>query len=378
MGLEVKTGAQDVLAQDARLVHLPDGVTQAVDGDGILGADIEVALGCADGIARNHHALDDGIGVALQNGAVHEGTGVALVTVADHVLLVGDGCLGELPLPAGGETTAAARLGISQPALSSAIHNLENALGGVKLFEKVGRNIRLTDEGRFYQENVDEAIQKLHSASMILRESKTQAPIVIRMGVVSGTLDGFLAREIVKYTRENKRIRFHLTESSSENLMDLVRQEKLDMAIIDSTDRDRSLHFRKLYERDYFVALPVSHPMADRSSINPREVVGEPQVVFNYNVGQSFKEWTTGSPADEAVICTVDTSRAALDLVSAGIGITFIPNECVENHPGIRYVPLKNWHQALYMCILYDKWLEPPVWDFIEAIVKGMRARKHT
>ena len=43
-------------------------------------------------------------------------------------------------------TTAAARLGISQPALSSAIHNLENALGGVKLFEKVGRNIRLTDE----------------------------------------------------------------------------------------------------------------------------------------------------------------------------------------------------------------------------------------
>ena len=105
-------------------------------------------------------------------------------------------------------------------------------------------------------------------------------------------------------------------------------------------------------------------------------MVGEPQVVFNYNVGKSFKEWTTGSPADEAVICTVDTSRAALDLVSAGIGIAFIPNECVENHPGIRYVPLKNWHQALYMCILYDKWLEPPVWDFIEAIVKGMRTRK--
>ena len=41
-------------------------------------------------------------------------------------------------------TTAAARLGISQPALSSAIRNLEDALGGVKLFEKTGRNIRLT------------------------------------------------------------------------------------------------------------------------------------------------------------------------------------------------------------------------------------------
>ena len=164
-------------------------------------------------------------------------------------------------------TTAAARLGISQPALSSAIHNLETALGGVKLFEKAGRNIRLTDEGRFYQENVDEAIQKLHSASMTLRDSKTQAPVVIRMGTVSGTLDGFLAREIVKYTRENKRIRFHLTESSSENLMDLVRQEKLDMAIVDSTDRDRSLHFRKLHQRNIFAAIPESHPLADREAI---------------------------------------------------------------------------------------------------------------
>jgi len=273
-------------------------------------------------------------------------------------------------------TTAAARLGISQPALSSAIHNLENALGGVKLFEKVGRNIRLTDEGRFYQQNVDEAIQQLHRASMTLRDSKTQAPVVIRMGIVSGTVDGFLAREIVKYTRANKRIRFHLTESSSENLMDLVRQEKLDMAIIDSTDRDRSLHFRKLFEREYFVALPSAHPLADRTSIDPREVVLEPQVVFNYNVGMSFKEWTTGAPADEAVICTVDTARAALDLVAAGLGITFIPNECVEHHPGVQYVPLKNWHQALYMCILYDKWLEPPVWDFIEAVVKGFRQKK--
>ena len=275
-------------------------------------------------------------------------------------------------------TTAAARLGISQPALSSAIHNLENSLGGVKLFEKVGRNIRLTDEGRFYQEKVESALQELHSASVLLRDSKTQAPVVIRMGVVSGTLDGRLAREIVKYTRENKRIRFHLTESSSENLMDLVRQEKLDMAIVDSYDRDRSLHFRKLHERDFFIALPFNHPLADRTFILPQEVLGEHQVVFNYNVGMSFKEWASGTPTDGAVVCTVDTSRAALDLVAAGIGIAFIPNECVENRPDVRYVPLRNWHQALYMCILYDKWLEPPVWDFIERVVRILRERKRS
>ena len=54
-------------------------------------------------------------------------------------------------------TVGAARLGISQPSLSNAIHNLESELGGVKLFEKKGRNVRLTEEGKFYREKVDTA-----------------------------------------------------------------------------------------------------------------------------------------------------------------------------------------------------------------------------
>ena len=270
-------------------------------------------------------------------------------------------------------TVAAARLGISQPSLSSAIHNLENELGGVKLFEKAGRNIRLTEEGKFYREKVDAALNELHSASLMLRDSKISAPVVIRMGVVSGTLDGLVATEIAKYAQTNRRIRFHLTESSAENLMDLVRQEKLDMAIVDSTDRDRSLHFRKLNQRDFFVAMPESHPLSSYSFLDPQDVVHESQIVFNYDVGRSFKEWATGTPADESVICTVDTAQAALDLVVAGVGIAFIPGECVQQRPGIRYIPLRNWHQALYMCILYDKWLEPPVWNFVELLVSSIR-----
>ena len=270
-------------------------------------------------------------------------------------------------------TIAAARLGISQPSLSSAIHNLETELGGVKLFEKVGRNIRLTDEGKFYQEKVDAALNELHAASLMLRDSRSSAPVVIRMGIVSGALEGLVAEKIVGYSAANNRIRFHLTESAAENLMDLVRQEKLDMAIVDSTDRDRSLHFRKLNQRDLYVALPMSHPLADRDIIEPLEVVREPQIVFNYNVAKSFKEWTTGAPSDESVLCTVDTVQSALDLVAAKMGIAFIPDRCVQPRPGIRFVPLKNWHQALYMCILYDKWLEPPVWDFVELIVKSVR-----
>ena len=270
-------------------------------------------------------------------------------------------------------TLAAARLGISQPSLTSAIHHLEDELGGIRLFEKVGRNIRLTEEGRYYQEKVDAALRELHTASATLRESKVSAPVVIRMGIISGTLGGTAARLIADYTQTNDRIRFRLTESSATDLMDLVRQEKLDMAIVDTTNRDRSLHFRKLCQRNFWAAIPAHHPLAEYDALSPQQLSREPQVAFNYDIENSFGQWASGANPSEQILCTVNTAQAALDLVSAGVGIAVIPGDCIPNRKDVVCLPIKNWHQALYMCILYDKWLEPPVWDFVEKLVKAIR-----
>ena len=270
-------------------------------------------------------------------------------------------------------TLAAARLGISQPSLSSAIHHLESELGGVLLFEKVGRNVRLTEEGRFFREKVDLALQELNTASMTLRDSKVSAPVVIRMGIVSGTLGGLVAREIADYLNQNERIRFRLTESSAEELMDLVRQEKLDMAIVDTTNRDRSLHFRKLGQRNFSVALPAQHPLATAQLLAPQQLAHEPQIVINYDMENTFGQWASGAPGEERVVCTVNTAQSALELVAAGVGLCVVSNDCVQSREDIRFVPLENWHQALYMCILYDKWLEPPVWGFVDRLVAVIR-----
>ena len=271
-------------------------------------------------------------------------------------------------------TLAAARLGISQPSLSSAINHLENELGGIKLFEKVGRNIRLTEEGRYYQEKVDAALQELNTASMTLRESKVSAPVLIRLGVVSGTVGGTVSQEIAAYLKQNDRIRFRLTESSAEELLDMVRQEKLDMAIVDMTDRDRTLHFRKLCRRNFCAALPCDHPLSSREVLTPQQLSQQPQIVFNYDIENTFGQWASGISADEQIVCTVNTAQAALDLVSAGVGICVVPDDCIQPRENVRFVPIENWHQALYMCILYDKWLEPPVWTFVEQLVKVIRA----
>lgn len=269
-------------------------------------------------------------------------------------------------------TLAAARLGISQPSLSSAINQLETELGGIKLFEKVGRNIRLTEEGRYYREKVDSALQELNTASMALRESKNSAPVVIRLGLVSGTLQGTVADQIREYLEQNERIRFQMTESSAEELMDLVRQEKLDMAIVDTTNRDRSLHFRKLGQRNFSVALPVDHPLADWLQLDVTQLFGYPQVVF-HDMENIFEQWATGAAAEEHILCSVNTAQTALELVAQGVGLCVMADECTQPREDVRYIPLRNRHQALYMCILYDKWLEPPVWGFVEKLVKAIR-----
>ena len=181
-------------------------------------------------------------------------------------------------------TLAAARLGISQPSLSSAIHHLEDELGGVKLFEKAGRNVRLTEEGRYFHEKVDMALRELNNASMTLRDSSASAPVVIRLGVVSGTLHGMVAENIAQAMRRNKRIHFRITESSAEELMDLVRQEKLDMAIVNDTNRDRSLHFRRLGLRSSWVALPHGHPLCKEPFLVPQQISQEPQIAFQYDM----------------------------------------------------------------------------------------------
>ena len=100
--------------------------------------------------------------------------------------------------------------------------------------------------------------------------------------------------------------------------------------------------------------------------------------IFHDATEISFGKWANGMGSEEKVLCVVNTAQAALDLVEAGVGISLMSEDCIQNRPGIRYLPMKNWHQALYMCILYDKWLEPPVWGFVEQLVKVLRGLYQT
>ena len=113
--VEVPAGAEDVVAEQAALARLLEGVTQAGDGERVLVAHVDEALVGADGEGGDEHALDHRVRVVLEDGAVHERAGVALVAVADDVLALAGVGAAVAPLLAGGEAGAAAAAQAAAP-----------------------------------------------------------------------------------------------------------------------------------------------------------------------------------------------------------------------------------------------------------------------
>ena len=106
--VEREVAAEDVLAEQAELAHGRERGAQTPDGQRVLGPDVDVAVGGADGVGGDQHPLEDGVRIALDERAVHEGAGIALVGVADEVALVALRLPADGPFLPGREARAAA------------------------------------------------------------------------------------------------------------------------------------------------------------------------------------------------------------------------------------------------------------------------------
>ena len=115
-------------------------------------------------------------------------------------------------------TRSAEKLHISQPSLSQSIKRLEWELG-VALFAARGRNIVLTEQGRFLQEKLEPILERLDALPEQLRALNNPEQTTIRLHVTAASRA--VSEAIIAYRSEHPKVNFQFLLSEDAHLFDL-------------------------------------------------------------------------------------------------------------------------------------------------------------
>jgi LysR family cyn operon transcriptional activator len=102
----------------------------------------------------------------------------------------------------GGFARAAARLNVSQPALSRQIHALEADLG-VPLFDRVGRGVQLTSEGEDLLRRSRRVLAEADSLGERARSLKSGETGILRVGATPQVIENLIADFLRQYRRRH-------------------------------------------------------------------------------------------------------------------------------------------------------------------------------
>jgi DNA-binding transcriptional LysR family regulator len=221
---------------------------------------------------------------------------------------------------------AAAELLIAQPALTKQIRDLEQELG-VKLLERVGRNIRLTEAGQRWHVHVLTILTVLNAARAEMRERAGIERGRVAVGTPPTVGLRLLPDLLAEFHRQHPTIELHVRENSSQQLLRLLDEGEIDFAIVTLPTVRRDLEEIVLFEEPLVIVVAQNHALAGRKSIDIAELAEEPFLL--YPPGYEMREATITACKRAGF-----TPRIALDggeihmllcLAEVGLGLALMP-----------------------------------------------------
>ena len=228
----------------------------------------------------------------------------------------------------GSFSSAAAALGITQPAVSQQVRRLERDLG-VRLLERGGGRLRLTPEGeRFFG----------HSRQVVAREDELLEGLSELAGEVRGhltiaasTVPGeFLVPGLLaEFKRRHSQVDATVTIGDTDAIVEQTVRGDCDVGFIGArAHRGRLPHIGFVHDRVVLIAA-TGHPFSQRPSVALEELVGQPLVTREpgsgtmANVRRQLQ--TAGLGPDVWASTTVlGSTQAVISGVQAGLGIAFV------------------------------------------------------
>ncbi|MCK1999218.1 LysR family transcriptional regulator [Psychrobacillus psychrodurans] len=222
---------------------------------------------------------------------------------------------------------AAIHLHVAQSAVSRQIANLEDELG-VQLFERIGRNVKLTPIGKIFLEHSVSAIKAIDFAKKQIDEYLDPEKGTIKIGFPTSLAGHLLPTVISAFKREHPNVAFHLRQGSYTYLIEAVKNREINLAFLGPLPaKDSILNNTILFTENFSVLLNANHPFAKKDKIPLIDLRNEDFVLFpeGYIMQKLVVEACNSVGFTPKVSSEGEDMDAIKGLVAAGIGLTLLP-----------------------------------------------------
>ena len=223
-------------------------------------------------------------------------------------------------------TLAAQELHVTQATLSYAISNLERELN-VKLFDRKGKIVLLTECGKAYLTCVRDALQALDRGEQMVKNLSMPAKSRIKLTyleslrhLVFGMLSDLCEEE------SEPLLRFDLVHSNAALIEQQLIRREVDLGI-STAPSTPGIASHLIGHQDNVIIVPQKHPWARLKSISLSALNGQRFVAYSQDcVIRSYYDFILRSAHVEPDIFAESRAHSnILDMVSFGMGVSIVP-----------------------------------------------------
>jgi DNA-binding transcriptional LysR family regulator len=241
---------------------------------------------------------------------------------------------------------AAERLYVAQPAVSEQVRKLEEELG-VRLFDRTQRKVSLTVAGEALLVEARRVLRQAELAQLAARNASQAGVEQLRIGLLADALPPQVAVALQRLASRSGPVEIHLESASSLRLIEEVRAERLDAAVVCLPAPVNGLRTTAIGEQRALAALPIGHSQAARSTIDLEWLRPDRIVLLSRETNPAFHDAVV-SYCHEADLSTtfVEVAESRVEHlllnVAAGAGVGLVPESAGDHYtiPGVCLVAL--------------------------------------
>ena len=243
----------------------------------------------------------------------------------------------------GNFSRAAERCQIAQPSLSQQVLKLEEDLGA-KLFDRLGRSVRLTEVGRAFIPHARAILEQMDLARASVSDKNADFCGSVAVGVIPTVAPYLIPSYAAAFAKKYPDAKLRIVEETTSILVEGLRNLSIDVAILALPLRHKDLELFPIRTEPLFVVMRRDHPRASAKSLALKDLRGESFVMLRD--GHCFRDLSiatcTRARITPKIAFESGQFSSLLGMVAAGVGVSLVPEMAIDRNVGCRYVPLSD------------------------------------